>query len=100
MAKQTKITKSARGEDCTVRIEGICKNNTETTVYAHLNGGGVGAKVSDAHGCYACFDCHEWLDGGYIRTPNMQRYVRDLRHLEAVIRTQNILLNKGLLVIF
>ena len=95
--KQTKITKSARGEECTVRIEGVCNYNPETTTLAHLNGGGVGTKVIDIHGCYACSSCHEWLDGGYTRTPNMQRNVRDLRHLQAVIRTQTLLVGKKLI---
>ena len=97
MAKQTKITKSARGEQCTVRVEDVCNGNHETTVYAHLNGGGMGMKVSDIHGCYACSDCHSWLDGGYTKTPNMQRQKRDLIHLEAVVRSQLILIEKNLI---
>lgn len=34
----SKITQSAKGESCTVRIVGYCNGNNETTVLAHLNG--------------------------------------------------------------
>lgn len=95
--KQTKITKSARGENCLTRIPGVCKHRTDTVVFAHMNGGGSGTKSSDAHGSYSCFECHAWLDGGYAQTHT--RTERDLWHLEAIIRTQIILFNKGLLAI-
>lgn len=91
----SKITKSARGEQCQVRIFGVCNFDTETTVLAHLNGGGVGAKHLDGHGAYACSNCHTWLDGGYVKAAN--RDARDLFHLQAVIRTQSILVDKGLI---
>lgn len=99
MAKQTKITRSARGEQCQVRIPNVCNGNPETTVLAHLNGGGIGYKAKDIHGAYSCSDCHRWLDGGFTQTPNIQRSIRDLYHLEGVIRTQSIMLDKGLIKI-
>lgn len=91
----SKITKSARGEDCQVRVPGVCRNNTETTVFAHLNGGGTGTKHLDIHGAYACYDCHSWLDGGYAKTAT--RDERDLLHLQAMVRTQIILYEKELI---
>jgi len=95
----SKIRKSAKGEDCQVRIPGVCNFNPETVVFAHLGGGGMGTKQSDLFGCYACYNCHEWLDGGYARTPNMTRDKVKLIHLEAIQRTQQILLDKGLITI-
>lgn len=95
MRKQTKLTKSARGEECQVRVPGVCNHNPETTVLAHLNGGGAGMKHSDIHGAYCCSDCHLWLDGGYTRYTTRQE--RDLTHYEGVIRTQIIMLDKGLI---
>lgn len=95
MAKQTKITKAAKGQQCTARIPGICNFNTETTVFAHLNGGGMGMKQSDLHGAFCCSDCHYWLDSDYVR--HTTREERDLRHYEAMIITQKILLKNGLI---
>ena len=91
----SKITKSARDRDCTVRISGVCRFDTETTVFAHLNGGGIGRKHNDIHGAYACGPCHEWLDSGYIKTHT--RAERDLEHYRAMVETQLILLEEGLI---
>ena len=95
----SKITQSAKGESCAVRVPGYCNNNPETTVLAHLNGirfgHGVGRKVSDIHAAYCCSGCHDALDGR-VRT-NHTRDELKLWHLEGVIETQIKLLNKGLL---
>lgn len=93
--KQTKITKSARGKDCQVRVMGVCRGDTETTVFAHLNGGGMGRKHSDLHGAYACRDCHAWLDGEYVKDSTREQ--RDFEHMQGIIRTQAILLSEGLI---
>ena len=58
-----KITQSAKGEECTVRIIGVCNFNSETTVFAHLGGAGMGLKSHDIHGSYCCSSCHDVLDG-------------------------------------
>jgi hypothetical protein len=67
--KMTPIRRSARGENCTLRFPGICRNNTDTTVWCHSNqladGKGIGLKANDEAGCYGCFDCHSFLDGGW-----------------------------------
>lgn len=94
--KATPIRQSAKGQSCQVRVPGVCNGNPETTVLAHLNGGGMGAKASDIHGAYCCSDCHTFLDGGYANA-NCTRAERDLYHLEGVIRTQRILMGQGLL---
>ncbi len=97
--KQDKYTKSARGKDCTVRVPHICtvapENNT--TVLAHINGGGLGMKHSNIHGAYCCAECHLWLDGGYVKTS--ERTTRDVYHLEGVIRTQIIMIQDGVLIL-
>jgi len=98
--KQDKYTRSAKGQPCQVRIPGVCRETPEhdTTVLAHLNGGGMGGKHSSIHGAYACAECHTWLDGGYIKEGRVKT-VRDLWHLEAVIRTQQIMIKEGVLKI-
>jgi hypothetical protein len=93
----SKYIKSARGQMCQVRIPGVCNRNPETTVLAHLNGGGMGTKHFDIHGAYACSDCHAWLDGGYAK--NSGRAVRDLAHLMGMQKTQAIMIEQGTLVL-
>jgi hypothetical protein len=93
--KNKKITDSARGEDCQVRLEGICNFNPETTIPAHLNGGGMGYKHNDMFIAYACSACHAVIDGAV-----QALYDKDelkLAHYEGMVRTQYILLEKGLI---
>lgn len=91
----SKIRKSARGKSCTVRIPGHCNFNPETTVLAHLPGGGMGRKRHDLHGAYACSGCHDVLDGR--KKTDFERGTLTLWHLEAVLETQSILLEEGLI---
>lgn len=92
----SKLTKSAWGRQCTVRLPGVCNWNPETTVLAHMNGAGIGLKDKDLFACYACSDCHSWLDGGWANMLGT-RAGRDLAHLQAVIETQRIWLEEGLI---
>jgi len=92
----SKLTKSARGQECQVRIPDHCNFNPETVVLAHVNGGGMGMKSNDIHGAFCCSSCHDILDG---RKP-VREYTQDdlkLMHLEGVIRTQLIWISEGLL---
>jgi len=95
----SKITKSAAGEECMVRIIGYCNGNPETTILAHVNGvrfkHGTGIKVNDVLAAYCCSSCHDVLDGRV-----MSNYTRDelkLYHYEGVLETQLKLIEKGLL---
>lgn len=96
MSKQTKITKSARGEDCQIRLYGVCSFDPETTVFCHLGGGGMASKASDAHGAYGCSGCHDEVDGR-THISKLSRTEILLAMHQAVIRTQLILIEKGLL---
>lgn len=95
MSKQTKLTRSAHGQQCQVRLPGICNWNPATVVLAHLNGAGMGIKHSDIHGAYACFDCHAVIDGR-VKTGCDREWLKQC-HLEGVIRTQKIMLELGLI---
>lgn len=69
--RQTKLTRAARGRDCTVRLPG-CPNNTETTVLAHYRLAGtcgVGMKPNDLQGAWACDYCTPSLTGACVRRP-------------------------------
>jgi len=95
--KSKKITDSAKGEDCQVRLAGICNFDRETTVAAHLGGGGMGVKVDDIFIAYSCSSCHSAIDGQTRGACSREEL--KLAHLEGVIRTQRILLKKGLIKI-
>lgn len=93
----SKITKSARDEECTVRLPTHCNWDTSTTVFAHLGGGGMGKKKRDLFGAYACSNCHGVLDGAIDSALTSDD--KELAHRQAVDRTQEILLDKELIKI-
>jgi len=94
----SKIRRSAKNEECQVRYTGVCNFNNETTVFAHLNGGGMGLKHPDLFGAYCCSDCHNLADGKTIND-DYQKSVIDCYFYEGIFRTQQILLDKGLIKI-
>ena len=97
MAVKSKIRESARGEDCQVRIYGVCNGDSETVVFAHLGGGGMGAKASDLFGAYCCSSCHDVVDNR-VNT-DLSRAMVALDFFDGMVRTQGILLEKGLIKI-
>lgn len=91
----SKLRKSAKGEQCLVRIPNVCNWDTSTVVLAHLNGGGLGMKHHDVFGSFCCSSCHDVLDG---RVPS--KYTKDelkLMHYEGMQRTIEIWLRENLL---
>jgi hypothetical protein len=95
MSNQTKLTKSARGRDCQIRLPGVCNGNPETVVLAHyrLSGTcGTGIKPNDLQGAWSCSACHDACDGRASHLP--RDYVR-LAHAEGVMRTQDLLIKEG-----
>lgn len=95
MIVSKKIRDSARGEDCSLRMIGVCNFNSETTVLAHLPCGmkGVGMKSPDIMAVYACSSCHDVLDGRGKGDIDW----RDI--LRALAETQCKFFEKGLLTI-
>ena len=94
----SKITDSARGQECQIRLIGVCNHNDETTIFAHYRKGGLGGmgkKPSDLFGAYACSSCHDAVDGR-TKTPFSPDEL-DADFKDAVFRTQNILMAKGLI---
>jgi hypothetical protein len=96
----SKITDSAKGEDCTIRLLPHCNRNNETTVHCHINGvrfgHGVANKVDDIHGAYGCSSCHDIVDGRVHSTYYSKDEIK-LAHLQGVIETQIKLKQKGLM---
>lgn len=95
----SKLRKSARGQECTVRIPGICSHDKDTVVLAHLPGGGMGGKVADIFGAFCCSKCHSVVDGANWQGKCWPSDTLKLWHLEGVIRTQEIMLREGLIKI-
>lgn len=62
----SKITDSANGEECQVRIPFVCSGDSRTVVWAHAigeaSGKGIGMKSPDILGAYACQQCHDAYD--------------------------------------
>ncbi len=92
----SKIRQSAKGEECQVRLEMICNFNPETVVFAHLGGGGMGMKRRESFGAYCCSSCHDAVD--FRAKTGKTKDELLIAHYEGVFRTQEILLEKGLLL--
>ena len=94
------IRDSARGEECTVRLVGVCNHDPETTVWSHYPGHagarGMGTKSLDLAGCYACSACHDVVDGR-IRYLGLDAQALRLAWHEAHLRSLVRLAQKGLL---
>lgn len=92
--KQTKIRKSARGEDCSLRL-GMC-SSPETVILAHIGRNrGIAIKCADYFAVYACANCHDIIDGR-----SKSEFTKDelnSEKLRALEETQGKLVNKGLL---
>jgi hypothetical protein len=94
----SKLTQSARGQQCQIRIPGWCNHNPETTVLAHAGGSaagkGIGMKANDLLSAYACSTCHDIYDR---RQPvDIPRVEVDLMFHQGHMRTLRIFIEKGL----
>ena len=90
LVRSQKILDSAKGQDCTLRLDG-CTFNNEQTVYCHVgSAGGWAMKCGDNMGVYACYSCHTAIDGRFRKD-----FAGDI--LRAVEETQQILFDLGLL---
>ena len=103
----SKIRESAKGEECQVRIPGVCNGDSETVVFAHIGGGGMGTKQQDSEGAYCCSACHDVVDARVKvqYTENgaspiiLTAELIKLYHHEGAMRTRKILIEKGLLIL-
>ena len=78
-----------------IRLEGICNGNAESTVLAHFRQAGVsgfGFKSPDLCAAWACSDCHDAVDRR--RFVDLDREFVQLAHLQGVIRTQAMLIER------
>lgn len=96
MAKQTKLTKAARGQECTIRLHPYCNCNPETTVLAHAPSPdkGMGIKSPDFWGAFACSNCHDIVDFRR-RVDIISREEIYHRHIQGVYETLKIQIAMG-----
>lgn len=90
--RSSPIRRSAAGQECLVRIPGICNGDPSTVVLAHYRLAGtcgVGMKPDDEMGAYACSLCHSYVDGRAYTTLHTYEQLR-LMHCEGVLRTQEM----------
>ena len=91
-----KLRNSAKGQDCTFKIPGVCNHDPETTVFCHIRDGGkgMGNKASDISGAFGCCACHEAIDQHRLSKEDELFY-----SLRAMQRTQAIWVNRGFIVV-
>lgn len=94
----SKLTDSARGRECQIRVPFACLRTTDTTVACHVRMAdisGMSLKAPDIFIAFGCFACHEVVDGRRKTdyTPEQRRTML----LEGMMRTQAILWREGLI---
>lgn len=96
----SRITDSARGEDCTVRYPGVCSHDPAKTIWSHCRHGAAGKgksiKAIDLAGAYACTPCDAVYDGQMPRPKGMTREQADLDWFMGHVRSLVRLHEKGL----
>ena len=95
-SQSKKIRDSARGECCSLRIEGVCKGDSETVVFCHApfpNRGGM--RAHDFWGAYGCSSCHDYVDRRNYRYADQAEINESW--LIGIHETQEKLFSKGLL---
>lgn len=99
--KSSPIRKSARGEECTIRLPMVCNFDVETTVLCHSNkvedGKGMGLKAPDHRAAYGCSACHDVVDGRRPRPEGLSQELVIALFEEGIAHTKRILKRKGLL---
>lgn len=89
-----KLRKSAKGQNCTMQIPGVCNHNSETVVLCHCPSSekGMGNKSSDYWAAYGCSSCHEAMDN--FRVENA-----DQIWLKAIHATWMNWVDRGLIIL-
>lgn len=83
--RSKKLKQSAKDQDCTFNIVGVCSENTEETVLCHLNilgDKGFGTKSSDLSAAFGCANCHRHIDEYRLSHEDYLWYTR-----RAIVRT-------------
>lgn len=96
----TDLAKLARGEDCQIRVPGVCLRSNETVVCCHVRMAGIsgyGLKAADALAAWGCQACHDFVDNRASTSDGTTYEERRALLLDGMARTQNILIERGIL---
>lgn len=91
-----KLRDSARDEECTLNIAGVCNYDNATVVLCHINldGGKMGGKTDDYSAAFGCSACHAALDSNAMSREDWLFYAS-----RGVMRTLRRWIEIGLVVI-
>ena len=96
----SKITEFARGQECLLRLPGVCRGGTDSTVWAHSNryadGKGLGKKADDRNGAPACYWCHAVYDRQAPRPAGMSLAFVETAFTRAMQIAAGMLKERGL----
>ncbi len=92
----SKITKLARGQQCTLRFLPPCEGDVVAAHYHRRGFGMVGKKVPDLFTIHACQRCHRILDRQGHEWMEIENALRFERALAGLIETQLRMLEAGL----
>lgn len=99
--RMTPIRRAARGQDCTLRLPGVCNFDPDTTVLCHSNyladGKGMGLKAPDTAAAFGCAACHDVLDGRRPRPEGFSRLDLEGAFYAGMHLTHRILAPMGLI---
>lgn len=92
----TKLRNSAKGQECTFQIPGVCCHDPERTVLCHIRDEkkGLGNKADDWSAAFGCDRCHEAIDHHKLPIDQERFYV-----LRALQRTWRNWIERGLIVL-
>lgn len=95
--RSKRILRLACGQECTLRLPGVCNFNPETTVACHVGKlRGMGHKCGDNMVVFACSSCHDEIDR---RTRTYTKNELAIEILRALEETQLILIQQDVMVI-
>ena len=99
MIKSKALRASAKGEECTLNIAGVCNYNSETVILAHLpdESHGMSRKSDDISACFACDNCHSVIDGRV--TFDMSKAEKEWYMRRGQTRTLRKFIEKGLVTV-
>ncbi|MFC4275548.1 nuclease domain-containing protein [Achromobacter aloeverae] len=85
----------AEGQECLIRIPGVCCGDKETTVACHSNeslfGKAKGLKAHDWAAAWGCWKCHAFVDAEF----KVARSIRDAYLRDGIKRTRLALMDMG-----
>lgn len=96
LTRSPAIRRAAEGQDCTLRIVGVCNYDPATTVLCHL-GSGTAKRNDDLSAAFGCSSCHDALDRRVMSAELEAR--RDWYARRAQAETINRLAEMGILTV-